>query len=66
MRFLKDGYTDLRGRFDYAGPNSSEHPTPVAAPRGEASTGGLDFQMLRPNELNNVEKLAFVVLSESN
>ncbi len=65
VRFFKDGYTDLRGRFDYASLNSSEHAQPTPEPR-EAATAGLNFQMLRPSELKDVEKLAILVLSESN
>jgi hypothetical protein len=66
VRFFKDGYTDLRGRFDYASLNSSEHARPMPEQRGASSTGGLDYQMLRPDELNTVEKLAVLVLSEAN
>jgi hypothetical protein len=66
VRFFKDGYTDLRGRFDYASLNSSDHARPMPEPRASSNGGGLDYQMLRPGELNNVEKLALLVLSESN
>ncbi len=68
IRFFKDGYTDLRGRFDYASLNSSEHPaTPVPLPRTAAAGGAtLDYQMLRPTELGDVEKLAILIMSETN
>ncbi|WP_309629489.1 hypothetical protein, partial [Brevundimonas sp.] len=66
VRFFKDGYTDLRGRFDYASLNSNETARLVPLPHEAASTGGLNYQMLRPNELNEVEKLAILVLSEAN
>ncbi|MBN8418471.1 MAG: autotransporter-associated beta strand repeat-containing protein [Verrucomicrobia bacterium] len=65
VRFFKDGYTDLRGRFDYAslnGPgNSSPQPTPYEA----APANGLDYQMLKPAELSNVEKIAILILSDT-
>lgn len=64
VRFLKDGYTDLRGKFDYASLNESTKATPVPMPRGGDSAAG-DYQMLRPGELNRVEKLAVLILSES-
>jgi len=64
VRFFKDGYTDLRGKFDYASLNSSDAaPPPTPVPQGSAS--GLDYQMLRPNELNEVNKLAILVLSDT-
>ncbi len=66
VRFFKDGYTDLRGRFDYASLNSSPTPAPPEPPHPLPAADSLDYQMLRPNELNNVEKLAILVLSESN
>ncbi len=65
VRFFKDGYTDLRGRFDYAslnGPeNASQQPTPYEA----APANGLDYQMLKPAELHNVEKIAILILSDT-
>jgi hypothetical protein len=67
LRFFKDGYTDLRGRFDYAslnGPDGGQPPQPV--PYETAPANGLDYQMLKPAELNDVEKLAVLVLSETN
>lgn len=71
VRFFKDGYTDLRGKFDYASLNSSNSEPPHIMPlsREEPSTPNgqtLDYQMLRPNELDSVEKLSILVLSESN
>ena len=69
VRFFKDGYTDLRGKFDYASLNSSEPVHILPLPRAEASTAGnqtLDYQMLRPDELDQLEKLSILVLSESN
>jgi len=68
VRFFKDGYTDLRGRFDYASLNSPASPPPVPVPLNAADTpaNGLDYQMLKPGELGNVEKLAILVLSDAN
>jgi hypothetical protein len=66
VRFFKDGYTDLRGRFDYASLNAPEgvHQQQL---RSEATpTNGLDYQMLKPTELNHVEKLAILLLSDTN
>ena len=64
VRFLKDGYTDLRGKFDYASLNESSKASPGPVPRGGDSAAG-DYQMLRPGELDRVEKLAVLILSES-
>jgi hypothetical protein len=69
VRYFKDGYTDLRGRFDYASLNSGENPaTPQTLPgRGAtASDEGIDHAMLAPDELGQVEKLAILVLSDAN
>ncbi len=67
MRFFKDGYTDLRGRFDYASLNSPANPQPPTPMRGaDMPANGLDYQMLKPGELNSVEKLAILIMSESN
>ena len=63
VRFFKDGYTDLRGKFDYASLNSRDNATPIPTPR--PIDGKSDFQMLRPNELGEVEKIAILVLSET-
>ena len=63
VRFFKDGYTDLRGRFDYASLNASEN---VAATSGaDRPANGLDYPMLKPAELNNVSKLSILVLSDT-
>jgi hypothetical protein len=73
VRFFKDGYTDLRGRFDYASLNSSGpgHPVPVPLPQprqGQAATpgNGLDYQMLKPAELPEIDKFAILILSDTN
>ncbi len=63
VRFFKDGYTDLRGKFDYASLNSRDNATPIPTPR--PIDGKSDFQMLRPNELGEVEKIAILVLSDT-
>ncbi|MCE2694245.1 MAG: hypothetical protein LW645_08265 [Verrucomicrobiaceae bacterium] len=64
VRFFKDGYTDLRGRFDYASLNAPENVTPPP-PGIEMPANGLDYPMLQPTEFNNVSKLAVLVLSET-
>lgn len=73
VRFFKDGYTDLRGRFDYASLNSRENdsllPLPTSMeprPASAAPANGLDYQMLKPAELDDVEKMAILVLSDTN
>jgi hypothetical protein len=70
VRYFKDGYTDLRGRFDYASLNSSDKPAPPQpVPQSRRAAGadeGIDHAMLAPDELGQVEKLAILVLSESN
>lgn len=67
VRFFKDGYTDLRGRFDYAslnGPDGAANP--LLPPVYEAPpANGLDYQMLKPAELPAVEKLAILILSDT-
>ena len=67
VRFFKDGYTDLRGKFDYASLNSSESAQPpVPYPREAAGSGeNMSYQMLKPEELGSVEKLAILILSEA-
>ena len=65
VRFFKDGYTDLRGRFDYASLNGPENTQPVPTPYEAAPANGLDYQMLKPGELNHVEKLALLILSDT-
>ena len=65
IRFFKDGHTDLRGKFDYASLNSSESPVqPLPAARAAAPGGSLGYQMLTPGELNAVEKLSILIISE--
>jgi hypothetical protein len=64
VRFFKDGYTDLRGRFDYASLNAPENAV-LQASGAETPTNGLDYAMLKPAELNNVTKLAVLVLSDT-
>ncbi len=65
LRFYKDGYTDLRGRFDYASLNSGNGGgEPVPPPRPLPVDGsGFDYQMLSPQELNEVDRMAILVLS---
>lgn len=70
VRFFKDGYTDLRGRFDYASLNSSAAnvpvPPPVPLPASSShGSNGLDHQMLKPSELAQVQKLALLILSDT-
>lgn len=67
VRFFKDGYTDLRGRFDYASLNSSEALDSDAPPsRAAAAPGeGINYQMLSPTELGQVERFAILLMSES-
>jgi hypothetical protein len=66
VRFFKDGYTDLRGRFDYASLNAPENLKPIPLTAESAPANGLDYQMLKPAELENVDKLAILLLSETN
>ena len=65
VRFFKDGYTDLRGRFDYASLNGPENAPPQPTPYEAAPANGLDYQMLKPAELQNVEKLSLLILSDT-
>ena len=65
VRFFKDGYTDLRGKFDYASLNGGEGPA-TARRGGTSSRGaGLDIQMLKPGELDQVERLALLVVTDA-
>ncbi len=66
VRFFKDGYTDLRGRFDYASLNAPENVEAMQFGGEPAPANGLDYQMLKPAELNSVEKLAILLLSDTN
>lgn len=63
VRFLKDGYTDLRGRFDYMTLN--DDPQSPVKPMPVAGQTGLDAQQLQPGEFNQIEKLAILVLSDT-
>ncbi len=65
VRFFKDGYTDLRGRFDYASLNGPENTQPQPTPYEAAPANGLDYQMLKPAELHNIEKLSLLILSDT-
>ncbi len=73
VRFFKDGYTDLRGKFDYASLNSSDqaHPAPMPRAANEHSSTdaggdkGLNYQMLKPEELDQVERLSILVLHDA-
>ena len=71
IRFVKDGYTDLRGRFDYIGLNESTNPVtnPAAEPRVSgpnpgSESSGLDHPVLAPDEGPRIRRLAVLVLSE--
>lgn len=61
VRFFKDGYTDLRGKFDYASLNDSGAE---ARGNGAPSSEGA-IQALRPGELGQVERLALLVMSDA-
>ncbi len=63
VRFFKDGYTDLRGRFDFASLNGSETPAREPVPAKESAPRG--FQMLQPNELSEIARFSILVLSET-
>jgi len=73
VRYFKDGYTDLRGRFDYASLNGNgavealqEQQRQSVPGRSAAPQNGLDYQMLKPAELPQIEKFAILILSETN
>lgn len=61
IRFYKDGYTDLRGRFDYASLN--EDPTGRPVPVTAAAEPGT-YQAIQPSEVASVERFALLVLGE--
>lgn len=64
IRFYKDGYTDLRGIFDYASLNSTTNatvPPPMPMPTGNSTT---TYQPLRPEEIGSVDKLSLLVLTD--
>ena len=66
IRFFKDGYTDLRGKFDYSSLNSSDAPAALLAVPAPASAGETaSYQMLPPRELRSVEKLSILTLSNA-
>ncbi|WP_395745982.1 hypothetical protein [Prosthecobacter sp.] len=65
VRFFKDGYTDLRGRFDYASLNGPESGAAQPMPCEAAPANGLDYQMLKPAELQNVDTLSLLILSDT-
>jgi hypothetical protein len=68
IRFVKDGYTDLRGRFDYIGLNESTTPSPEPRVSGlspGSESSGLDHPNLAPNEGPRIRRLAVLVLSEA-
>lgn len=70
VRFFKDGYTDLRGRFDYASINSPEAPGDVrplpALESRAAAPANLDYPTLKPAELDQIDRMSVLVLSEAN
>ncbi len=66
IRFYKDGYTDLRGRFDYASLNGTAGKVELQRSSEPPPKNGLDYQMLKPAELGSVEKLSILILSETN
>ncbi len=66
VRFYKDGYTDLRGKFDYASLNTSESTGAKPQPESpEFANSGIDWPMLAPAELGDVERLALLISSEA-
>ena len=71
VRFFKDGYTDLRGRFDYAslnsaGPGQAAHIQMQGRIMPATPGNGLDYQMLKPAELPEIEKFSILILSDTN
>lgn len=73
IRFVKDGYTDLRGRFDYVSINeSSATASNPQIPRATLSSQavnpgstGMDHPSLAPGEGPRIQRLAVLVLSEA-
>ena len=71
IRFFKDGYTDLRGRFDYSSLNGSAASTVTdsvspSGPSSEAApASGLDYPMLKSADIQKIDKLAILVLSDN-
>ncbi|MBM3850664.1 MAG: hypothetical protein FJ396_10880 [Verrucomicrobia bacterium] len=64
IRFVKDGYTDLRGRFDYIGTNESRNAEPGPRSDGLEATS-LDHAALAPDEGARIRRVAVLVLSET-
>ena len=56
VRFMKDGYTDLRGKFDYSSLNSGG---------GGQGGNGANIQALGSQDIGNIERIAILVLSET-
>jgi hypothetical protein len=73
IRFVKDGYTDLRGRFDYVGINESTANTSdphipralVTDLTANPGSTGMDHPALAPGEALRIRRLAVLVLSEA-
>jgi hypothetical protein len=73
IRFVKDGYTDLRGRFDYVGINESTANTSdphipralVTDLAANPGSTGMDHPSLAPGEGPRIRRLAVLVLSEA-
>jgi hypothetical protein len=64
VRFFKDGYTDIRGRFDYASLNLM-HSGVLPLPRiSHSGSEGLDRDPIQSAELDQVQKFAVLVLAE--
>lgn len=62
VRFFKDGYTDVRGRFDYASLNGSTQPVALAP---ASASVGMDHPAIRPGEVASVERFAVLVFSDN-
>jgi hypothetical protein len=62
VRFFKDGYTDVRGRFDYASLNG---PTQSVALGPVTTSEGMDHPAIRPGEVSSVERFAVLVFGEA-
>ena len=56
----------LAATRDYASLNAPENAPPAPLTNEAAPAHGLDCQMLKPTELNHVEKLAILLLSDTN
>ena len=52
-------------RFDYASLNGPENASSQPTTYEAAPANGLDYQMLKPAELSNVEKIAILILSDT-